>query len=160
MSETLHDGILDSLAEGIWSRLRDVLLAQVRWERFVSDPENARSEAMTEPAASREDTERATGELVLRALGVGVDPVNHAILAHLAGKDAVGIATLATLAGLPRIALSERLSDLVQAGLASYAAESRQARATSAGEALVALVDEVRQRLTRIVGERWAETVS
>lgn len=148
--------VFDLLAEGLWGRLRDILMLHARWDRFVHHPEE--EQPTPAPAAPpREEAERVATEMALRALRVGADPVNHAILVRLAREEAVGLPALMDLTGLPRIPLSERVNDLSQVGLASYAVETREARATPAAEGLLGLLDEVRGRLTRIMGERWAK---
>jgi DNA-binding IclR family transcriptional regulator len=50
---------------------------------------------------------------------------------------------LATLLGLPRLAVWERVNDLVQAGLVARSLEADQAGLTAAGEALVELVESI-----------------
>jgi len=57
-------------------------------------------------------------------------------------------------AGLARLVLSERVSDLVQVGLAGRDLEKDAALATAATRGFLDLVDELRQRLTREAREQ------
>ncbi len=155
-----HERIFDLLAEGLWSRLRDILMAQSRWDRFVHNPEGSGAPTQVEPIPpSREEAERVAAEMLLRALGAGAETVNQTILRRLASKEAVKVPILMELTGLPRIAVIERVHDLARVGLASYAAESGEARGTPLSQGLLGFVDEVSGRLARIAGERWAEAV-
>jgi len=149
----------DLLAGGLWARLRDILLAQSRWDRFVPDPEGGGSETdRGAEAPSPAERRRVAEEMVLRALRVGADPVNHAILVRLGREEATPLASLMDETGLPRVPLGERIFDLAQVGLAAWAPETREARATGAGLGLVGIVGEISSRLARHADERWAET--
>ncbi len=94
-------------------------------------------------ASFREDPgarEQAMRETVLRALRVGSEDRNFAILEALAGGFNRSMGDLAGAVGLGRLPLAERLADLVSAGLASKIPEADQAAVTAAGAALVGLV--------------------
>lgn len=147
--------IFDLLAEGLWSRLRDILMAQSRWDGFVHDPAGSGPKIEPVPPSS-EEAERVAGEMLLRALRVGVEPVSQAILLRLTHAEAVGLPALMELTGLPRVAVIERVKDLSQVGLASYAVETGEARATALAEGLLGFEDEVRGRLMRVMEEQWA----
>ena len=84
-------------------------------------------------AAARADSVR---DGVLRSLRMATDSVNFRILEELAASDAVSRAALADLLGLAELAVSERVSDLVSAGLAVKVAEANQITGTAAGVAL------------------------
>ena len=138
---------MDQLAEGLWMRLRDILRAQSRWDGFVHDPEGEKSQPLPPP----EESERLAADMVLRALRVGIDPINHAILRRLTRENEVALTSLIEQTGLSRIALMETINDLSQVGLASYAVETRQVRATVGAIGLLGLLDEVRARLARMI---------
>jgi DNA-binding transcriptional ArsR family regulator len=142
----------DLLAEGLWLRLRDILMVQSRWDAFVHDPEGRDGGAALPPSSIG----RTASDMVLRALRVGADPVNIAILRRLVREEEIAIADLMEQIDLSQIALVEALNDLSQVGLASYAMESRTARATDGAVGLLGLLEEVRGRLARIVEERWS----
>ena len=138
---------MDQLAEGLWMRLRDILMAQSRWDCFVHDPEGEKSQPLPPP----EESERLAADMVLRALRVGIDPINHAILRRLTQENEVALTSLIEQTGLSRIALMETINDLSQVGLASYAVETRQVHATAGAIGLLGLLDEVRARLARMI---------
>jgi len=147
----------DLIAEGVWSRLRDVVLSQRRWERFVDDPDGGGSgpEARTVEPPRGAEARRIAEELTLRALRAGVDPTNHEILRRLGEADSATVAELAELTQLPRLALDERVGDLMQVGLVSRAADSQQVHATPLTEGMLGLVDDVASRLAALIDERW-----
>lgn len=164
-----EDARVGLVAEGLWNRLRDVVIALGRWERFVHDPDplpgTLGAAVGTASPPSREEAARIASETVLRAWRVGVDPVNHALLARLAAGATIqtpGSATLAELgeiARVPQVPLLERINELVQAGLAVHLAGSQEVQATPAAEGMLGLMDEVTCRLAALVEERWAATV-
>jgi hypothetical protein len=79
---------------------------------------------------------------VLRALRVVADPLSWALLARLRTGDATASA-LAEVVGEPRVAVWERVNDLVQTGLASRALDGDVVGLTASGEGLVDLVEEL-----------------
>jgi len=136
---------IDEFAQGLSARLHDILAAQSRWDAFVPDPE--REEAIPAPEAS----ERLASEMVLRAVRAGVDPVNHAILRRLVRQDDVTMSALMEQTGLSRVGLAETVQDLAQVGLASYAPDSREVRATAGARGLLGLIDDVRDRVASMM---------
>ena len=152
----------DLVAEGIWARLRDIVMARSRWDRFVRDPEGGgageASGAMAPPAP--EEAERLATELVLRALRVGVDPVSRRMLERLLREDAVPLEALAETSGLPPIALHEKVADLVQVGLAVHDLERCLVRATPLASGLLEIVGEIARRLAVRMAERWPQTAT
>ena len=141
---------LDVLADALWLRLRDILLAQSRWDDFVHDPEGGPQEPSPEP----DESGRLASEMILRSLRVAVDPVNHGILRRLVDDEDVALTSLMRQTGLSRIALVEAINDLSQVGLATYAVETRRVRATAGCAALLRILDEMRARLARMIEER------
>jgi hypothetical protein len=131
------------LAGGLAARLADVETAIERYRAFSFQPDDAAPAA----AMAEEDTLQAARELVLRALAAASDPLNHRIMRRLAEGDAA-LADLAPVCSLPRIAVWERVNDLVQVGLAARALEGDRAGLTPAGLAVVELVDEVARETT------------
>ena len=144
---------LDMMADGISGRLRDLLLARERWEGFVHEPGEA---SAASPAASPGEAERVAAEQVLRTLRAAVEVVNQRILVRLLGdaERTVSLGALTELTGLPRIPLTERVHDLAQVGLVSYSPDSPRVQATALAAGLLGLLDELRDRLVRIMGER------
>lgn len=128
---------LRAAVQGLGARLRDLQAAMDRLDSFAfrpgeSDPAAAGPGAGEVVAASR--------DLVLRALGALGDPVNHRLLARLREGE-TSIEELMDEVSLPRLAVWERLSDLLQVGLADRSLEAGRACLAPAGEALVGLVE-------------------
>ncbi|HSL25966.1 MAG TPA: hypothetical protein VLA54_06745 [Acidimicrobiia bacterium] len=92
-------------------------------------------------AADHDSRKRAVEEAVLRLLRLAADPLNYRILEGLTGEAAFDASGLASLTGLPRLSIEERVADLVSAGLAAKVAGGRVA-VTGAGMALVGLIRE------------------
>lgn len=151
---TLADAALDALAEGLWLRLRDVVLAAARLDAFNFAPE------VPTPAPAPGWVRRIADDgaaldasvldLVRRAVAAGADPVNWRILERLDGRDeGMALVELAAAAGLPPLALAERVSDLVQVGLAAHVLERGAVQVTAAGRAWLRLVEALGARVGR-----------
>lgn len=82
----------------------------------------------------------AVRQSVLRTIGMGVDPMNLAILEQLTPSVGTPAAGLVGATGLDRLALAERVADLVSAGLAAKLPEADQVVGTASGAALVQIV--------------------
>ena len=91
----------------------------------------------------------AATALTLRALHTGADPVNVGILRALANDDSQAMDQLIEATGIGRLALSERLNDFVQVGLAARLIDTDQAQITAAGASLVGLIDQLVAETTR-----------
>ena len=77
---------------------------------------------------------------VLRTLQMAFDTRYFVILEALAGPGHLKTGELATRAGIGRLTLQERVSDLVSGGLAAKVPEADQVSISSAGAAVVELV--------------------
>jgi len=95
----------------------------------------------------------AAREMTLRAFRIAADPANFVILAFLSTRTAAPIAELEKASGLGRLALSERVNDLVQVGLAGRNIDTDQVQGTAAGAALVGLIEGVRQATAKKLAE-------
>jgi biotin operon repressor len=126
-----------ALGRALAGRLDDIAAALDRYTNFafLPDTEAART------AFAADEKREAAHELVLRALRAAADPLNDRILRRLDDGDAP-LGELAELLELPRLAVWERMSDLVQTGLAVRSLETDRAALTPAGRALVELVEE------------------
>ena len=146
----VDDADLAAVADGLWLRVRDAILAERRLERFTFAPEApAAGGGRGSLAALVDEAEapaRLSRDVTLRALAAASDPINCRILDGLDGPP-VAMAELARRVGLPGLALSERVSALVQVGLAARDLEKDAVVPTAAGEGLAALVDAVAKRL-------------
>ncbi|HET7876178.1 MAG TPA: hypothetical protein VFN71_11720 [Methylomirabilota bacterium] len=131
-----------AVSEALWLRIRDVVLAERRLERFAFEPESP-GDARRGPGALAGDVQALAGiagDVVLRAVAAAADPVNFRILLSLGAPDGVGLGELADRLGLPPLALAERLGALAQVGLAGRDLERERAFATPAGRGLAGLV--------------------
>lgn len=118
-------------------RLADIAAAAARYDGFAF----SERPAPPGPGESEDDTAGAARDLALAALRAAGDPVSYAMLRCMGDGD-VNLATLGAVAGLPRLAVWERLNGLVAAGLAGRRHEDDSAGLTPAGLALVELVEE------------------
>lgn len=151
---TAVEEAVDVLAEGLWRRMRDVVLAAARLERFNFAPGAAaaapRPGWVTGLATDGVVLEAGVADLVRRAFAVGADPVNHRMLARLDGEtEGMALGELARALDLPALAVAERVNDLVQVGLVGQVLERGAVETTAAGRAWVRLVDAVAGRLAR-----------
>ena len=124
-----------ALGRALARRLAEIVAAIDRYGAFAFAP----GDPEPPPALAPGEKRAAAHELVLRALRAASDPLNDRVLRRLEEGDAT-LAELAALVSLPRLALWERLSDLVQTGLVARSLEDDRAGLTEAGRALVELV--------------------
>ncbi|MGH2830037.1 MAG: hypothetical protein ACRDJM_06095 [Actinomycetota bacterium] len=136
----------DELAQGLWRRVRDVILVAERVDGFVFGP----GEAPREAVAPGEE-ESFARDVVLRALQTASDPVNWQILDAAGAEEPARLADLAAALGLPKLVVAERANDLVQAGLATRALDIEAVHATAAGSALSALVRDASVTLAQTI---------
>jgi hypothetical protein len=149
MAEPVFD--LTPVSEGLWSRMRDVILTERRLEAFAFAPDApAGSPGRLEALAGDRDVVRSLAEdMALRALARAADGLNFRILSAMAAES-VPLDALASRLGLPGLALSERLAELAGLGLAVRDLERGSVAGTSAGRGLAGLVEALREAL----GER------
>ncbi|MGH9034424.1 MAG: hypothetical protein ACRD0O_01560 [Acidimicrobiia bacterium] len=137
---TVDPGVL---GKALGARLAEVQAAMSRYDAFAYRPDEA-SRGDDEQAGDGEqpgDPGPAARDFVLVALATAADPLSYTLLRRMAGGDAT-LAELGAAAGLPRLAVWERLANLVAAGLAGRSLEADTAGLTPAGAALVELVEE------------------
>jgi len=131
-------GLPPELARGLAARLRDAAAAADRLADF------AFAEAGDPPPGALEGGEEgAVGlDFARRALHAATEATNAAILhAAAAGPEGgVALAELQERAGLPRLAVLERVHELLQLGLVARDLPADTVCATPAGAALDALV--------------------
>lgn len=133
-----------AVADGLWSRLRDVVLAEQRLERFTFAPERPNDPAgPSARLAALAGDEAALAELARdvtrRALAAAADDLNFRLLAAL-GAEPIGIDDASRALALPPLAVSERVSALAQLGLAARDLERDGVTGTATGRAVVALI--------------------
>jgi len=131
---------LADIADGLADRTRTLLRALDRQDRL----ETAQV-FVGWLAGAREDDRLsdAVREMLLRALKVASDPVNFQILERLDPIDSVELPVLMDHTGLGRVALSERVHDLVQTGLAAREMIGDQVRSTSLASGFLTVVREI-----------------
>lgn len=132
------DDLADLLAGSLSHRLAELKAVSERLERFAFEPGEDAPEFLDEEAGS----DAALRDLLLRALGRAVDPLNFALIEQLAGSDA-SVGALARHSGLPRGAVSERINDLLQVGLVGRTHRGDEVALTPSGRAIADLVASV-----------------
>ena len=136
MSAAAPDGeLIASVAAGLASRLRALVAALDRLDRLES------GSGIWLAGFAETELHGAATELSLRALRTVADPANFAVLQALAGDESQPLSHLIDSTGLGRLALSERLNDLVQVGLATRLIDTDHAQITQAGASLIGLID-------------------
>jgi hypothetical protein len=128
---------LADLSTALAGRLRDIARMLDRLDRLESGT-GAWLAGQGDSALAQ-----AAGEMTLRALRAAADPTNFRILQALSAGASAPTAQLEEACGLGRLALNERLNDLVQVGLAGRNIDTDQAQITAAGAAVVQWIDEI-----------------
>ncbi len=136
----------EEMAEGVAARARLLLRALDREDRLETAGAfvgwlGRETEQGRLPDAAR--------EVFLKALRAAGDPVNYRIVAVLDPLTPASQHALMERVGLSRVALVERIHDLVQAGLATRELIGDEVRATPLAMGLRALVE----RTAKIAGE-------
>ncbi|MCC7360654.1 MAG: hypothetical protein IT317_14330 [Anaerolineales bacterium] len=144
----MSQGLAD-LSTALALRLRDLARSLDRLDRL----ESGTGEWLASQQA--EDLAAAAQAMTLRTLRLAADSDNYALLNRLAGAASMSTAELELAVGLGRLALVERINDLVQVGLASRNVDTDQVQATQAGAALAGLVSAI----SRTTAERLAEAL-
>lgn len=138
---------LNDLSTALALRLRDLARMLDRLDRLEAG--TGRWLASQQPA----DLASAAQDMTLRALRVAADSTNFRLLGRLAEAAALTSAELEGTVGLGRLALAERLNDLVQVGLAARNVDTDQVQATPAGAALAGLINSISQATARRLEE-------
>jgi hypothetical protein len=133
--------LIANIASGLSGRLRSLVVALDRLDRLESGSGRWLSES------GDAELPDAAMELTLRALRIGAEPTNFAILKSLAAEDSMTIGRLMATSSLGRLVLSERLNDLVQVGMATRLIDTDHAQITAAGAAMVALINGIAGRV-------------
>ena len=125
---------LSDLSSALALRLRDLARLLDRLDRL----ESGTGEWLT--THTEADMKDAALDMTLRALRVAADPANFSILSFLAAQSSTPMAELEKASGLGRLALNERVNDLVQVGLAGRNIDTDQMQLTAGGAALAGLI--------------------
>jgi hypothetical protein len=141
---------LGSIVNGLADRTRALLRALDRQDRL----ETAQAfVGWLEDEREQDRLSETAREMFLRALRVASDPLNFRILEQLDLIEAVELPDLMEQTGLARVAVSERVHDLVQCGLAVREMIGDQIRRTSLASGILGLVDEI----ARMTGEQLTD---
>lgn len=130
-----------SVAKGLADRLADLGAARRRYESFAFTP----GRDAPPPDDPEHDAAPAARDLVVRMLAALGDPVNDRLMGRLLDGDAT-LHELVDVAGLPPLAVWERVNDLVQVGLVRHAVDGDRAGLTGAGVAMAELVGDIAAR--------------
>ncbi|MBI4786391.1 MAG: hypothetical protein HY782_05025 [Chloroflexi bacterium] len=136
---------MDELADGLWARLRNVLIALDRMDRL----ETASDFVGWVESFQRDDAqiETTTRDWVLRAVRLASDPLNYQILRAFQPSDEMTIAQLMAVTGLSRVELTERVKDLAQVGFIAQTLETDAVQGTRAAEGMVAWIEALREQI-------------
>lgn len=130
----------ESVRDGVVARLRTLLLVFDRQDRLETAQEFV---GWLAEETNPERLAEHSRELLLRALRVAGDPINYRVLSLLDPIEPAGLSELMELTGLGRVALSERLNDMVQTGLAVREMVNDHVRGTDLGAGLTSFVEDV-----------------
>ncbi len=132
------------LVTGLSARVRTLLLSLDRQDRL--ETAGAFVGWLDGEAAAGGGLADSTREMFLRALKVAGEPMNFSILELLDATDGTSLNEIMAATGLPRVAASERVHDLVQTGLASRELVGDQVRSTPLAQGLGKLVGQIASR--------------
>jgi len=138
---------LNDLSLALALRLRDIARLIDRLDRLES--------GTGEWLASQQNGELMAGatEITLRALRTAGDPTNFSILSFLVAHASAPVRELEKATGIGRLALTERVNDLVQLDLAARNIDTDHVQSTAAGAALVGLINSIREATARTLTE-------
>jgi hypothetical protein len=122
------------LGKALAARMADIAAAVDRYGAY------AYSEGPAPDPTPDGDPDVVVRDLALAALRAAGDPLSYAMLRRMAGGDA-SLVELGAAAGLPRLAVWERVNGLVAVGLVGRRHEDDSAGLTQAGHILVELVE-------------------
>ncbi len=136
---------LDDLAEGLWTRLRNVLIALDRVDRLEGAGNFAGwVEAFQCDQAQIQTTAQ---DWILRAVRTACDPINYQILVTVHAAGELSIAQLMQATRLTRVDLWERVKELAGAGLVVQSLESDAVQGTRAADGLLAWVEALGEQI-------------
>jgi hypothetical protein len=143
---------LNDLSFALAMRLRDLARVLDRLDRLEAGTGGwlaAQDESALRDAAT---------DMTLRALRAAADPVNFLILKFLSAHTSAPIVELEKATGLGRLALTERVNDLVQVGLAGRNIDTDHVQGTAGGAALVGLITSIGEATAKRLAEALQPT--
>ncbi len=136
---------MDDLAEGLWARLRNVLIALDRVDRLEGATDFA---GWVEAFQCDEAQIQATAQdWVLRAVRTASDPINYQILETVRTAGQMSIAQLMETTSLTRVDLTERVKELAAMGLVAQSLESDAVQGTRATDGMLAWFDSLGEQI-------------
>jgi DNA-binding transcriptional ArsR family regulator len=148
-----ENGLIQEIAAGAWTRLRNLIGALDRVDRLETSDEFAgwlQGLAAVEPGMKK-----TIREFLLRALRLVSDPLNTRILMRLDSGEGASTTELSNATGLTRVELVERLNELARAGLTVQALEGELVEATPLARGFVSLVDEITEEIKRLASNDY-----
>lgn len=128
---------LDDLSFALAMRLRDIARMLDRLDRLESGTGGWLA------SHGENDLKAAAADITLRALRTAAEPGNFAILSFLAECSTAPMSDLEQAARSGRLALNERVNDLVQIGLVARNIDTDHVQLTAGGAALVNLIQSI-----------------
>jgi hypothetical protein len=156
------------IAEDLWQRFRLLAMVIDRTDSFVGMPpvgESLRSQAgeqvplrwLNALANNHGEIKAIASDLVLRFFRVALEPTNFTILLKLSEQPVVSLPELLQATQVNRLSLSERVNDLIQAGLAVKDVQTGQVQGTKAAEAMVGFVQQTQENLCELILQKLPE---
>lgn len=135
----------DLMAEGAWTRLRNLIGALDRVDRLETSPE---FDGWLKQLQTDEHALEATiREFLLRAVRLAADPINWQILLRLRETNGATLSALLELTHLPRVELAERVNELARAGLTIQTLDEAVIEITPFGRGWLHWLDKVTERI-------------
>ena len=141
---------LDAVVRGLADRVKALLMALDRRDRLETAGVFV---GWLEAERANNALAEINEEILLRAMRVAADPQSFRLLAALDPLRGVQLDRLMDVTGLKRVAVSERVNDLVQVGLASRELIGDEVRGTPLASGLVAFVEKMAEQAARRLEE-------
>jgi hypothetical protein len=139
---------LEDISAGAWTRLRNLIGALDRVDRLETSTDFVGW--LHKLARDETGLQETILDFMLRALRLGLDPVNWRILSCLAERGPLPTSALMQAAGLSRVELVERMNELARAGLTVQVLDGDQVEATRFSQGLLTMVAEVTEQVKRL----------
>ena len=133
------------LVDGLWARLRNLLIALDRLDRLETATDLAGwVETFQQDEAQIQATAR---DWVLRAVRLASDSLNYQILRAVQDAGGMSIAQHMQATNLTRVELTERVKDLAQVGFVVQALDMDSVQVSQAAEGWTAWVESIQGQI-------------
>ncbi len=156
--------LIEDIASDLWHRFRAIVLAIDQAQRFVAILPGAESESLNEKELwlgnlpnHPEEINEIAKELVLRVFRTALEPTNYVILQKLIKETWVPFSDIMQVTGLNILSVSERVNDLIQAGLAVKDVQTGQVQATQAAQRVIEVFQEMQGGLSKTILEKFGD---